>query len=210
MHDTYSTTMRTKTTDLGMLTSTTSDFTDGYPGEYDYSLTTPWRAMGGLSYIIGTAPGAPHHGFISLDYEYVNYGAARFHFNGSNSTPDDKAFAETLNNSIRQMYKGASNIRLGGEMKFNLLSARAGIMYMGSPYANEDDEINSSQMRYSAGLGIRNNGFYVDLTYVYTDKGDYYDQPYLVDDNDLNIHSPAPALIKGNSSTFLLTVGFLL
>src|SRR5699024_629902 len=80
LHDTYTTTMVTNTTDQGLLTSTTTDITDGYPGEYDYSLTTPWRAMGGISYVIGANPEATRHGFISLDYEYVNYAASRFHF----------------------------------------------------------------------------------------------------------------------------------
>ncbi len=206
MHDRYTTTMTTHTTDLGTLSSTTTDITDGYPGEYDYSLTTPWRVAGGLSYIVGANAEATHHGFVTLDYEFVNYGAARFHFNGSNSTADDKAFANTLNHSIKSMYTGASNVRLGGEMKFNIFSARAGVAYMGSPYSNPD--ITGSQMQYSAGIGIRSRGFYADLTYVYTQKGDRYNQPYLVDANDFGSKSPEPALIKGNISNILLTFGF--
>lgn len=208
MHDTYTTTMVTNTTDQGIITSTTTDITDGYPGEYDYSLTTPWRAMGGISYVIGAGPEAVHHGFISLDYEYVNYGAARFHFNGSNSTAADKAYADVLNESISQMYKGASNVRLGGEIKFNLFAARAGVAYMGSPYT--DTEIKGDQMRYSVGLGYRNRGFYADLTYAYTDKGERAHQPYLVDENSSNIPSPPPALLEGNISNILLTIGFKL
>ncbi len=208
LHDTYTTTMVTSTTDQGVLTSTTTDITEGYPGEYDYSLTTPWRAMGGISYVIGTGPGAMHHGFISLDYEYVNYGASRFHFNSSNSTAADKAYAEALNRSISQQYKGASNIRLGGEIKFNLFAARAGVSYMGSPYS--DTEIDGQQMRYSLGLGYRNRGFYADLGYVYIDKGAYQHQPYLVDENSLNIPSPPAAIIEGTASNILLTIGFKL
>lgn len=219
MHDTYTTTMVTNTTDQGVFTSTTTDITDGYPGEYDYSLTTPWRAMGGISYVIGTNPEATHHGFISLDYEYVNYSAARFHFNGSNSTTEDKEYADALNESISQMYRGASNVRLGGEVKFNLFAVRAGIAYMGSPYSDDytkmqeqltDANINAAQMRYSLGLGYRNNGFYADLTYVYTKKGSRFHQPYLVDKNTANIPSPPPAVIEGNISNILLTIGFKL
>ncbi len=206
MHDRYTTTMTTHTSDLGTLTSTTTDITDGYPGEYDYSLTTPWRIAGGLSYIVGAAAEAAHHGFITLDYEFVNYGAARFHFNSSHSTAEDKTLAKNLNRSISNMYKGASNVRLGGELKFNIFSARAGIAYMGSPYSNPD--IKGAQMQYSAGIGIRNRGFYADLTYVYTHKGDRYNQPYLVDDNEFGSESPEPALIKGHISDVLLTIGF--
>lgn len=208
LHDTYSTTTTSNTTDLGKITSSTQDFTDGYPGEYEYSLTTPWRAMGGIALIFGTNPDvSQQHGFLSLDYEFVNYAAARFRFNSSDATSSDKAYADALNSSIRQKYQGASNLRLGGELKFNILAIRAGVNWMGSPYS--DTQIKGDQMRYSAGLGIRNRGMYADLTYIYSNAHSI-NQPYVLPDNSLSIASPAPATIAGTGSTILLTIGFKL
>lgn len=208
LHDNYSTTIKTNTSDLGKDESSSQDFNNGYSGEYEYSLTTPWRAMGGISFIFGTNPDvSQQHGFLNIDYEFVNYAAARFHFNNSNATAGDKAFAESLNQSIRDIYKGASNIRVGGEMKFNVLAVRAGINWMGSPYA--DTDIKGDQLRYSAGVGIRNRGMYVDLTYIYANPHSI-DQPYILPGNNLNIQSPAPATVTGNGSNIVLTLGFKL
>lgn len=208
LHDTYSTTIKTNTTDFGTLTSSTQDFTSGYPGEYEYSLTTPWRATGGISLIFGTDPDVKQqHGFVTLDYEFVNYAAARFRFNSSDATASDKAFAEALNQSMRNMYKGASNVRLGGELKFNILAVRAGLAWMGSPYA--DSNLKGDELRYSAGIGIRNRGMYADLAFIYANPHQI-NQPYLLPENSLNIPSPAPATITGNAATVLLTIGFKL
>lgn len=208
LHDNYSTTIRTNTTDQGKIESSSQNFNDGYSGEYEYSLTTPWRAMGGISFIFGTNPDVKQqHGFLSIDYEFVNYAAAKFHFNNSNATASDKAFAESLNNSIQNTYKGASNIRVGGELKFNILAVRAGVNWMGSPYANTD--IKGDQMRFSAGIGVRNRGMYADLTYVYANHHSI-DQPYILPSNNLNVKSPEAAAVTGNGSNIVLTIGFKL
>jgi hypothetical protein len=208
MHDTYTTTLTNHTSDQGTLTSTTEDITGGYPGSYDYSLTTPWRAMGGISFIFGTSPDvSQQHGFLTLDYEFVNYASARYHFNSSSATASDKALANQLNSTISTLYKGASNLRVGGELKFDIVAVRAGVAWMGSPYANSD--IDGDQMRYSAGVGIRNRGFYADLAYIYAiQKG--INQPYIIADNNSGLHSPDPATLVGNASNIVLTIGFKL
>ncbi len=208
MHDTYTTSVVTSTTDQGITAATTTDVTGGYPGDYQYSMTTPWRASAGISVIFGTTPDvSQQHGFVTLDYEYVNYGAARYHFNASDATPDDKALADALNRSIGELYTGASNLRLGGEMKFDLLALRAGVAYMGSPYASDAD---GDQFRYSAGVGYRNRGFYADLTYVYALQN-FSEQPYLIpSDNALGISSPPPVDLQSRASQILLTIGFKL
>lgn len=207
MHDTYTTSMTTHTSDQGTSSSTTKDITGGYPGDYDYSLSTPWRAMGGLSLIFGNSAGSNGQGFLTMDYEYVNYAAARFHFNSSGATASDKALADDLNNSISSLYKGASNIRVGGEFKTGIFAFRAGFSWMGSPYS--DNSIQGSQEGYSAGAGIRNKGFYLDLTYVYRTRNST-DQPYYISANQAGLVSPPPAMVTGNASNIILTIGFKL
>jgi len=203
LHDTYSTTMTTNTGNFqGSLTQSSTDLNDGYPGDYDYSLTTPWRAMGGISFVFGAAPDAARHGFLNVDYEFVNYAAARYHFNSSNATAGDKAVATALNQSISSLYKGASNVRVGGELKLNIVALRAGFDWMGSPYADAD--IKGDQMRYSAGVGIRTHGIYADLTYIYSTQQDSY-YPYLLQDKAVS-----PATLKYNASNIVFTIGFTL
>lgn len=206
MHDTYTTGITTNTKDQGTLSSTTTDITNGYPGEYQYNLTTPWRAMAGVSFIFGESPDVhSQHGFLSIDYEYVNYAAARFHFSSSNA--GDKAFEQSLNQSISSMYRGGSNFKIGGEIKWYTLALRAGFDYLGSPYS--DSNIQGQQLRYSAGIGLRNRGSYLDLTYTYI-NGHSIDHPYLVQQNSFGVNSPAPATLQSNGSQVLLTVGFKL
>lgn len=203
LHDTYTTTMTTNTGNFqGTLQQSSTDLNDGYPGDYDYSLTTPWRAMGGISVVFGASPDAVRHGFLNVDYEFVNYAAARFHFNSSSATADDKAAANALNQSISSMYKGASNVRVGGELKFNIFSARAGFDWMGSPYADAD--IKGDQTRYSGGVGVRTHGFYADLTYIYSTQQDSY-YPYLLQDKAVS-----PAALQYNASNVVFTIGFTL
>jgi len=213
MHDTYSTTITAQSVDdqgqSGVFTSSTEDITGGYPGEYQYSLTTPWRAVGSVSYIFNVTPNvAEQHGFITLDYEYVNYAAMRYHFNSSDATAGDKALADELNQSIKHLYKGASNVRVGGELKFDLLAVRAGFAYYGSPYA-DNSVSNGTRMLYSGGLGYRNRGFYIDLTYVYEHDEDM-DQPYYVQPNSLNVPSPEAATYTSGGSNVIFTLGFKL
>jgi hypothetical protein len=100
------------------------------------------------------------------------------------------------------MYKGASNIRVGGELKFNIFYVRAGFDWMGSPYS--DTNIKGQQTRYSAGIGLRSKGIYTDLTYIYANRGDRY-YPYVLQDKAVS-----PADLTYNASNIVFTIGFKL
>lgn len=201
MQDTYATGMTTNTASYkGIQTQNSSDLTNGYPGQYQYKLVTPWRAVASLAYVFNAGPDASQNGFISLDYEYVNYAGAHYQFN--NSSPSDAQQASALNSSISNMYKGASNIRLGGELKFNIFAVRAGVAWYGNPYQSTYTPVDGSRFLYSAGAGIRNKGMYADLTYVYTSGKDIY-YPYRLADKTVS-----PADITNNGGNVLLTIGF--
>lgn len=204
MHDSYSTSMVTNTGNFeGVQKQSSTDLNNGFPGEYNYSLTTPWRATGGISFIFGTSPDVKQqHGFLNIDYEYVNYGSARYRFNSSQSGPSDQELANALNQSISTLYKGASNVRVGGELKFEIFYVRAGFEWMGSPYSNTN--IQGNQTKYSGGIGIRTHGIYADLTYIYSKQGDQY-SPYLLQDKTVS-----PATLAYNGSNVVFTIGFKL
>ncbi|MHB1922510.1 MAG: OmpP1/FadL family transporter [Chitinophagaceae bacterium] len=201
MKDTYETSMVTDTKNYhGVLTQSSSDLTNGYPGQYQYTLVTPWRAIASISYIFGdVANVAQQKGFLTMDYEYVNFASAHYRFDPSN--PGDVAQADALNTSISKMYKGTSTIRLGGELKFDIFAVRAGLAWYGSPYQNST--INADRILYSTGVGYRNKGIYTDLTYVYsTSTNNYY--PYRLQAKNVN-----PATVAATGGNIILSVGFL-
>ncbi|MCX6251337.1 MAG: hypothetical protein NTX61_11370 [Bacteroidetes bacterium] len=129
---------------------------DGY---YEYKLTTPFRAIGGLAFTIGD------FGLISGEYEYVNYGQARFHEDGSSDT--------SVNRQIKNSFISPVNVRLGTEWRIQNFRIRGGFGYYGSPYKAG---INKGEMMViSGGLGYRGKHYFVDLAYSwYQTKEDYY------------------------------------
>lgn len=180
---------------------TSGDLTDGYPVEYEYSLQTPWRGMISGSYIFGTnADVSQQHGFITADIEYVDYSATKFRFNKGGQS--DREFANNLNRSIDNLYKGAVNVRVGGELKFTVLAVRAGFAYYGDPYQNSN--VDASTKKISGGLGYRNKGFFTDLTYVHTLMKQEY-SPYTLQESATPV---LPATVDASGGNIVLSVGF--
>ena len=111
-----------------------------------------------------------------------------------------KDYYSSLNKAIDNTYKNAVNARLGGELKFNTYMFRLGGAYYGNPYQNES----ASLFKVSGGLGYRNKGIFIDLTYVYTLNKDV-NYPYLLQDKP-NV----PAAIKNTGGNIIATFGFKL
>lgn len=143
-----------------------SDFDNPNPGRveaaqspiglFEYSLTTPWRYMVGGAFFIKRL------GFISVDYELVNYAGAKFHFDGEAF----QAIEGVLNQDIDNALAVASNIRLGAELALaDIWRLRAGYALYGSPFANTDHE---QRQNITGGFGIRYKRFILDLAYVHT------------------------------------------
>ncbi|HEY0434725.1 MAG TPA: aromatic hydrocarbon degradation protein, partial [Chitinophagaceae bacterium] len=140
-------------------------------------------------------------GFLTADIEYVNYKASSFYSDGQATDLETKAYFKSLNRAIDQAYKGAINVRAGGELKFTTLMVRLGGAYYGNPYKNLNGE-KGSRFQVTGGLGYRNKGVFVDAAYVYTITKDV-NTPYRLQ------YSPFPnAKIKGSGGNILLTVGF--
>jgi hypothetical protein len=142
-------------------------FTNGIPGQSEYSLTTPWKMMISGSYVIREIENVTKQkGFITADIEYVGYKGSSFYSANPNPETAEIDYYKLLNQVIKDQYKGAFNFRVGGELKFNVLMTRLGFAYYTNPY--KDAELNASKMLLSGGLGYRNKGFFIDLTYVYS------------------------------------------
>lgn len=190
------------TTDLegyggeGVKHQSSTDLNDGQLLESKYNLTTPWRAILSGAYIFREVENVQdQRGFVSADIEYVNYKDASFH--DVNNDASSKDYYNSLNKVIDNLYKNAINVRLGGELKFNTVMFRLGGAYYGNPYQNESANL----IKVSGGIGYRNRGMFIDLTYVYSTNKDI-NYPYLLQDKP-NV----PAYLKNNAGNIVVSFG---
>lgn len=186
----------------GLKTSSSNELNSGNPGEITYRLTTPYRAVGSVSFMISPLEDAKkQRGFITADVEYVNYRGVRYSVLPENS--DDLAsvdYYKSLNDVIKDYYKGNINVRVGGEIKFYPWAVRLGGAYYGSPYA--DKNLNADRIMASGGIGYRNKGFFIDLTLSETFNKDV-NFPYRLNDK-ANVFAET----KNNRANILATIGF--
>lgn len=152
-------------------------------GYYDYRMTTPFRAMGSLAFIIS------QYGLVSADYEYVNYAHARF-----NSAEDSYT---AVNDEIRSSFGSYGNFRFGTEWRIDRFRIRGGMAYYSNPYRNKD--YNGEKLQFSGGIGYRSKHFFIDMAYIFTRMNQQY---YLYDAAMVN-----PAQIANYSHSLTATAG---
>jgi len=178
-----------------------AEFTGGPLDDTRYTLYTPGKIMISGAYVFREVENVSRQkGFITADIEYVNYTWNHFGPDGD-VTEETKAPYEPYNDAIDAIYKSAFNFRLGGELKFKIIMARLGFAYYGNPY--KDKELKVKKINLSGGLGYRNKGIFVDLTYIHRLNKDVH-FPYRVSAPRANTF----ANLKDNGGTALLTVGF--
>ena len=200
--DKQTTNMETQTEGYaGLQTVSSNTFTDNLPGETNYTATTPWKAMISGSYVFNEVSDTrKQKAFITADAEYVGYSGGRFNATGNNVTDADINYYNSLKSVIKDSYKGAFNFRLGGEIKFNTIMVRLGGAYYANPY--KDKELSSNIIQASGGLGYRNHGIFIDLTYVHTFNKDV-NFPYRLIDKANTF-----ATQQNGRGNIVLTVGF--
>jgi hypothetical protein len=155
-------------------------------GSYNYRMTTPFRAIGSLAFIVGA------YGLVSAEYEYANYNQARF--NDSENSYDD------VNQTIRDSYRSPVNIRVGTEWRIMSFRIRGGFGYSNSPY--QDNINNGERFLASGGVGYRGKHFFTDVTYVWTQvKEDYYLY-------DRTLVNPSQNTLSSHSGVFTFGVRF--
>lgn len=118
-------------------------------GLFNYRLRTPWRFFGNAGFLINRI------GFLTGEVEWVNYRNNNFRFDGY---PDSERAA---NDDVANTLNQALNIRLGGEVSYDVFRFRAGLGLLQSPYSGES----TTNLSYSAGVGIRTNSVFVDLAW---------------------------------------------
>jgi len=185
----------------GKRTVSSELFTNNVPGESKYSMYTPWKFLLSGSWVFKQVENVKmQKGFVTADIEYVRHSASSFFSANENPSDGEKNYYHSLNQVIRNQYKGAFNFRVGGELKFNVIMARLGFAYYTNPY--KDAILKSNKILLSGGLGYRNKGFFVDLTYVQSFNKDV-NFPYRLADKANTF-----ANLKNSLGNVIASVGF--
>jgi long-subunit fatty acid transport protein len=184
----------------GTIKVTSDELNSGNAGERKYNVTTPYRAIGSVSYVFKEVKDVRQQkGFISADVEFVNYKGARFRV--QNAEDDNRtSYLDKVNDGVKSYFKGNFNFKVGGELKFNVFAVRLGTAYFGSPYT--DAQIDASRVLATGGIGYRNKGMFIDLGYAHT---------FVKDVNfayRLNDVANTYATQTGSTSNIVLTLGF--
>lgn len=160
-------------------------------GAFDYNYTTPMRVNAGIGLVIGQL------GLVSADYDLTDYSTMRL-------SAGTGAFT-AANNAIRKKYTAAQTIRIGTEWRYQAFAFRGGASFSTSPFESAYRVAGNdfSRKSYSAGIGIRDNAFFLDLGYIFTSSKEYF-QPYTLN---------APQTVQGvrntvNTHNFVVTTGW--
>lgn len=155
-------------------------------GIFNYRLQTPWRIIGSVAYLYQKM------GFLSAEIELVDYANNRFKYDGFTDEELE------VNDDIAKTLGTAWNLRLGGELAYEVFRFRVGYGLEQSPFEN-DDTMNSA---FSFGAGLRWDNSFLDFGYRRsTIKESYipyqtFDTPEQIVDQDIQ------------QSQLLLTLGF--
>lgn len=170
-------------------------------GVFDYRLYTPWRLIGDIGLVLGGGDGGDRpSGFISGEIEWVDYSTASFNFTPEVDNPAFREAERQANQAISETLQDALHIRFGGELAYRIFRFRAGMGFSGTEYATD----NAWSRSWSAGIGMREDNFYIDLGFRRQTREEGY-TPYVT--------ANAPELLVNNEQIqdlFVMTLGIKL
>jgi hypothetical protein len=187
--DTYQTTF---TANPSYVVGQGSNVNSTAPGTYEYNVTLPFRANGGVTFLLNK------YGFITGDVEYVNTASTRF---SPNSNDTSSSFSD-VNQTISSGYQNTINLKVGAEGRFDIFRVRLGYARYGNPYAG--GTLDRGQNYFTGGLGFRTKSFFLDAAEVYLAGSKDQYAPY-----SLNSVASPIANINANRATTTVTAGFL-
>jgi len=172
---------------------------------YKYRLQTPMKAVVSVAYLFG------NRGLLSVDYDYSNYASNRF-----SPAVDDNYDYSAKNEELRNVFKSAGNLHIGGEFRLTPnFSLRGGYELFGNPWKSSTTSngttlnlanANDSYSTYSAGFGYRQQNFFIDFAYRMIQSS----QAYVVHDMTVTDSSYGMnvAQLKGANNQATVTFGF--
>lgn len=155
-------------------------------GDFDYNINTPSKLVASMALILENT------GLISVDYERTDFSKAKL-----NSVEYD-FFNE--NAAIKELYKAANTIRIGGELKLGTAYLRAGYSFIQSPYVSVEPNTKANLNLFSGGIGMRSRFLFVDFGYSISSVEErYYMYVPQMTDGSLN---------KSVVNNMIFTVGY--
>ncbi|MDX2249868.1 MAG: hypothetical protein SF052_23995 [Bacteroidia bacterium] len=183
--------------------------TPSSPGRYTYNLKTPFKVTAGLMYML------QKNGLLSIDVEYTDISSSTLSSGGSINDPNYYSFS-TENNRIANLYKPTLNLRAGGEFRMDIFRFRVGGALFGTPLTDEAAQyldyndlttlkkITGDRLMFTAGAGIRQPNFYMDVTLVNQQQQNKIN-PYSFESTDFF----APTVINQKiTNSVVMSVGF--
>lgn len=158
-----------------------------HTGDFIYNFRKPGKFIGSIAYIYKNIA------VIGFDYESVNYKFAQFSSN-------TESFSGK-NSEIHTKLKRVNNIKTGAELRYGPLRFRGGLALYENPYESIDFNSWFYRRDVSGGIGISNDDFYIDFSWVKSMK---HGQETFY--NDI-IGNPVQAKSNTYSDNFFLTFG---
>lgn len=179
----------------------------------NYKLQSGARMVGSLGFVLGKS--------FAFDVDYTHHFNKMTDFSNSNFRGANQFIDNNVNNS--------SEVRVGGEYRYDKFKVRAGYAYMQSPLkdatifsegVNEQGQTitlaNNYQKMYvgdvnrvSFGLGYDFGGFFIDAAYQYSDQK--YAMPiggHFIDGKSSVDLALTSGEVKNNTNSYLLTLGW--
>ncbi len=146
-----------------------------------YKIREPMKGTASASFYF------KEYGFLSVDYEFQNYGSTKFDF-GS----DYKAFSDATNADQKKYYTFNHTVRAGFEGSYKTLLLRCGYAFSTTPYKKDYVMKGYAETKHNitAGIGYRGKRFYADFAYAYSTTKEA-NSPYadFVAKNTFNTHT---------------------
>jgi len=153
----------------------------------EYNLRTPAKVAVGGAFLFGK------HGFITADVEYLDY--TNSHVSSSDF------FADADNATISNLYQSVTNIKLGGEFRYNIVRLRGGFARLGDPVVSGFDDLDRTRTIISGGVGLNFGKYFFDLAYSSMSYEESF-SPYTLDGNANPV-----AITENNLNTTRFTIG---
>ncbi|MEI6311261.1 MAG: hypothetical protein WCP57_03275 [Bacteroidota bacterium] len=166
-------------------------------GAFDYSYRQPFRFNAGISGFFDK------YGFISIDYELVNYTKNEFNFGNQN-----RDFNNYVNDTlINSKYRISHNIRAGIELAYKVWRIRGGYSIALSPFKPNVavGDANLARQTFSAGAGYRGKRISIDIAWVRSVQKNYF-SPYY----SYYSYGEDAVITKNIKDNIVLTFGFKL
>jgi hypothetical protein len=169
---------------------------DLVPNDFEYTMTGPFRGSAGATLFLGNS------GFITGTIDYVGYAGMRGRTTYLQNSADNEAFSGGVKSDVKDLYKNVVNARVGGEYRSGIFRVRLGLAYLADPYLHQTDDIKRDKIMLSAGVGVRTDRFYADLTGTMSSFKSAY-TPYVLN----NPQDYSSASISNKVVNVMLTVG---